>query len=460
MAGIGFKLRKLSQQDNLLGISQGFLHSMLATSGPWLLTVIALGGMAALGGFQADNHALWEFRLIVIYNFAFSLVFTGPFMVLATRCLSDMIHDQRVNQAPSMLLGAIASALAVQLPLVIGFYWFYADLPFLVALLATMNYLLVASLWLVSVFLSALKDYTSVTWAFVAGTVISLSLIYLVPTDGSSNFLISFNFGLTLTFFALFAKVISEYPYSFSTPFVFLKKMRPYWQLVLGGLVYNVSIWIDKWVMWFAPERVLFDNNMFSYPQYDSAMFMAYLTSIPALTLFFIFVETNLFEKYLRYYRDIQNHADYATIKSNHNGLISALKEGGRDILVIQLSIAIFVILISSQLFAWFNLDYMQLSIFRFGVLGGAFHIFSLLLIVILTYFEFRAQALAAQLFFLISNGLFTWIFMNLGFEYYGFGYFLAALSTFALTAWLLYSHIRNLPFWTFVGTNPSIQNQ
>ena len=107
MAGIGFVLRKLTRRDDLLGIMQGYTHAAMASSGPWLFTVLSLGAISAL---TADLDRLYEvttFRLVIIYNFAFSLVFTGPILLVVTRYLSDMIYRKDVSGAVGLLLGSL-----------------------------------------------------------------------------------------------------------------------------------------------------------------------------------------------------------------------------------------------------------------------------------------------------------------------------------------------------------------
>ncbi len=56
MAGIGFALRKLTRRDDLIGVIQGYAHSALAATGPWLFTVASLGAISTLtaGGTGLD----------------------------------------------------------------------------------------------------------------------------------------------------------------------------------------------------------------------------------------------------------------------------------------------------------------------------------------------------------------------------------------------------------------------
>ena len=50
----------------------------------------------------------------------------------------------------------------------------------------------------------------------------------------------------------------------------------------------------------------------------DSAMFLAYLTIIPAMAIFIFSIETNFFLRYQRFYYDILEHKPLATLRENY----------------------------------------------------------------------------------------------------------------------------------------------
>src|ERR1700733_9922596 len=107
MAGIGFVLRKLYRRDDLSGLAGAALHSAFAAAGPWLFTVLALGTIAAIGKQLVGLDVLFDFRVILIYNFSFSLAVSGPVFMIVTRYLSDSIYKRDVSNAPGALFGAL-----------------------------------------------------------------------------------------------------------------------------------------------------------------------------------------------------------------------------------------------------------------------------------------------------------------------------------------------------------------
>ena len=89
MAGATLALRRLAQRDNLSSMLLGYAHAGLITSGPWMMTVIAVAAISLMGRDLANVHEMAAFRSILIYNFAFSLVISGPILLVATRLLAN-----------------------------------------------------------------------------------------------------------------------------------------------------------------------------------------------------------------------------------------------------------------------------------------------------------------------------------------------------------------------------------
>lgn len=58
----------------------------------------------------------------------------------------------------------------------------------------------------------------------------------------------------------------------------------------------------------------------------------------------------------------------------------------------------------------------------------------------------------------LTTNLVFSLITMHMGFPYYGYGYFLSALASFAAAVLVLAYYLDRLPYLTFVRSNTSVQ--
>ncbi len=458
MAGIGFVLKKFVERDDILGVFRAYTHSALASTGPWLFTVMALGGIAMLYSdfFAADQ--LLNFRVIIIYNFAFSLVLSAPVFMVVTRYLADCIHKQNVTETPSVMLGSLILLYLMQFPVAGLFYFFYVDMPIEMRLSAFINLFLITAVWLLGVFLTALKDYNAITKAFGIGMIIAVVLSdILKDTYRDAGMVNGFSIGLAFVVFSLTAKIIAEYNYKFSKPFAMMPYFRRYWELALGGIFYNAAIWVDKWIMWFAPEAITLPSKMVMYPDYDSAMFLAYLTIVPSMAVFVFSVETNFFEKYRRFYADILGHAPFRKVQENHKSIIESIFSNSRNFIIVQGTVCVLAILLAPQIFNLLGINYAQIGIFRIGTLAAFFHVLVLFQMIILSYFDSRKITMYIQLVFLVSNTMFTLWSMSKGFEFYGYGYFISSVITFLLTSIALFHYVRNLPYHAFITNNNSI---
>jgi len=458
MAGIGFALRKLTQRDDLLGMVQGYVHSALVIAGPWLFTVTALGALNLLAAGQTSLDELVVFRLVVIYNFSFSLVLTGPIVLVATRYLADQIFLRTAQEAPGMMLGALALVFGTGAVVVLPFYGWYVDLPPLMRLSAIANYFLVAGVWTVGMFLSALRDYMSITWTFLIGMIVAAAAAFgLAGPLGAFGLLNGVSFGIGIILFALIARVLAEYPYRIHNPFGFVAYFRKYWELAASGLVVNLALWVDKWIMWFAPERELHPSGLVTYPAYDSAMFLAAITMIPAMAVFVVAIETRFYEHYQRFYRDIGRHAPYARIRENHERILRGLLDSSRNVLVLQACIVLVVILLAPGVLGLIGAGLDQIGIFRFGVLGSLFQVMLMFTFVVIAYFDLRRLLLGLQCLFLLANAGFTLVTLKLGFPYYGYGFFLATVFALVVAYTMTAKEVSRLPYLTFVRNNASV---
>ena len=325
-------------------------------------------------------------------------------------------------------------------------------------MIAIASYLVVACLWVVAVFLSALKDYITVTIAFATGLLLSFALSLGLSKYGAPGLLGGFSAGLALTLFALLARVFAEYPTRLSSQWDLLGYFRKYPELALSGLIYNAGIWIDKWIMWTSPHAILPESNLASFPAYDGAMFAAQLTMVPAIALFVYTVETKFFVAYRGFYRTIERHGTLSKIESAHREILNTLSRSVSTLCGMQVTLALAVVALSPRLLELLDLHASQLGMFRLGVMGSAFHAMFLFLTIVLAYFDLRRHVLAIHICFLFLNTTATLATLALGEAWYGYGYFLATVVTAAAAAFSTVNTVTKLPYLTFVSNNPALQ--
>ncbi|MBY0407009.1 MAG: exopolysaccharide Pel transporter PelG, partial [Rickettsiales bacterium] len=210
----------------------------------------------------------------------------------------------------------------------------------------------------------------------------------------------------------------------------------------------------DKLVMAWAPEATLLESGLRDYFEYNVSFFVAYIVMIPAIAMFILSVETNFFEHYRKFYRDILSGVPYSRIEANHMAIMDSIRENGRNMAIMQGCVCFFVIAFAHKIFAFLHLAMGNLSMFHFAVIGSYFHVLALFELIVLAYFECRRVAMWIQLVFAVTNALFTYITMKMGFPYYGYGYFLSSLLMFLLSTAALYHYVRQVPYVEFIINN------
>ena len=458
MAGIGFALRTLVERDDLGARVQGYGHAAVVAAGPWLFTVLALAGFSAATRGVLNYKELSQVTALIIYNFSFSLVISGPIVMVLTRHLANCLFARRAEDVPGVLIAALILLWGVQLPIGIAFLVFVLNLPTADSLLSLIGFLVTGGIWVACVFLSTLKNFRAITVSFALGMLVAfLAGTFLSPIYGDTGALAGLTLGLVVIFYGLLGCILAEYPYPIKNLLSVLPSFRRYWDLALVGLFYNAAIWVDKWVMWLSPDGQSVGRGLVTNPAYDSSMFLAYLTIVPALVLFVVSVETRFYERYITFYADIQNHATLQKIKHNHKLIMTALGEGIRNITVVQGVICYLALLIAPGLIGLANGGIELVSIFRFGILGAFFHTLLLFAIVVLAYFDMRRILLCVTGLFFLSNAILTLGFIPFGPAWTGYGYFLASLLSFIAAALASVWSIKRLPFMTFVANNPGL---
>lgn len=457
MAGIGFELNKLARRDDLMGIMGAYIHSAFAIAGPWLFTVVALAVTTYLyGGFGSQE--LMNFRGVIVYNFSFSLAFSAPVYMIMTRYLADQIHVKNVTTIPTVMLESMILVFLFNTGLAVFFYGFYFNMSVALRLAAFANVFLISGVWLLSVYLTALKDFSAVTWTYIIGMTVAVLCAEFFGDRQAAGMVMGYDIGLTVIVFLLAGRIFSEYPYHLTRQFALKPFWKKYWELAVGGFFFNCALWVDKWIMWFAPESVQLDTKLRFFPDYDSAMFLAAMTILPTIALFVFSIETNFFHHYRRFYGNILAHASMRRIRHFHSKIIDAITEGLRSLLLLQGVIAFLVILLAPQIFQKLHMFYVQLGIFRLGVLGSLFEVLILFATIILSYFDCRRANMYIFAFYFATNALLTIFFMQKGYVFYGYGFFLSSALTFLLAASILVLHVRKLPYHAFITNNNSVK--
>ena len=295
MAGIGFELRKYLDDDTFTGTLKAYGYAGIISAGPWVLSILGvmLIGIIAVTQNIAGNN-IKQFTTSVTWIMGVSLVLTGLLQLVFTRFVADRIFEQREDIVNANLFGAIALTTAVSslIALVLAFTVF--DLSFSYELLMSANFVTISNIWIVVIFVAGLKQFKLILYAFAAGYATTLALSIVLLPYGLTGLLTGLLIGHAVLLFLMIGVVLPEAPIRAQVRFDFLRLRLVFPSLIAIGFLYNLGIWVDKFMFWLTPgtsETVI--GPLSASLIYDLPIFLAYLSIIPGMAVFLLRIETD-----------------------------------------------------------------------------------------------------------------------------------------------------------------------
>ena len=450
MAGIGFELRRLIRKNTIFGELEGYLYATVISSGPWVLSVLCLAG---LGVYYSQNQQDPEhllFRSMLVYCYAFSLIITGPIQMVTTRYLADCyyVEDEKIT-VPAFVA---STGLTLVIQTLVGLWcvqFFEASLVF--KLMSIMLYLAISCIWIGMVFLSAAKGYRSIVTAFFFGSLVSLGASILLGDKlGIEGLMAGYLLGQIIIVMLLVLRLLVEFEPRGKVAWPLFGAFKTYWNLAFTGLFLNAGVWIDKMIFWWSHEGEVINGAVMSYRLYETCTFIAYLTVVPSMGFFLIKIETDFYESFREFFQAISEKKAYAPIHQIKSEMSQALSEGMRGVLIIQGTVTGLMLYLAPWVIEAMHFTPMAIGLIRVSMIGSMVMSMFLLVVIMIMYLDLRWHTLFLSLLFLGLNALGTWITLQMGFAYYGYGFTYASLISLICGAAVLEWGMKNMEFLIF----------
>ncbi len=452
MAGIGFNLRHLVDGErSLIGTLRGYAAATLVSSGPWVMTMASLWVATLFQDSIGHRSDFDEFRALVTYCFAFSLLVVGSLQMPLTRGLADLLFRQQYDAVLPAFVSALLAVGLIQLA-VGGAYAFACGFDVRLTFVFCALFVVVGMSWIALVWLTCIRKFDAVLTAYGLGLLVSYAAMWTVDAKlGVTGAIGAYALGQAIALVLLVAAIVRGTEAPGRRDASIFKSLTRYPSLVLVGLAYSGAIWIDKIVFWFADG---IGNHPFVryHPLYDTCSFLAYITVLPALALNLIQVETSFYERYRDYYASVLGGARLGEIREKRAAMAEALREGGVRLLRVQGAITGACVVFAPWIIEQIAMPAAAVRVFQLACVGSGLHVFTLIGILILMYFDLRKDALTCAATFLCLNGVFAWVSLQLGVRSYGAGYALASLLALLLTLHLVTRALRELDYRTFIS--------
>ncbi|MFY8274684.1 exopolysaccharide Pel transporter PelG [Pseudoalteromonas sp. SSDWG2] len=439
MAGIGFELRRILQKNTLLSYLEAYGLAAVVGSGPWVLSIIALMviGMLSIGRIFPSSMII-QFLVLVTYMMAGSLILSGLFQLMLTRFISDRLFEKNDHKVTPNLLGCmlVVSVMATLLGVLV---LSQTHLNSAIKMSLLCGFVVLCNLWLIIVFLSGMKQYYRIVLTLCGGYALMVLCSWLLPPYGLLGLLIIFAACQALITFVLLFFVLRNYASNELVSFEFLDHKKAFYSLALCGLMYNVGVWVDKFVFWFSPDVSFAVIDIFraSYI-YDLPIFIAYLAIIPGMAVFMLHMETDFAASNEKFYKTVREGGTLESVYLLKDQMVLDCKNSLYQIFKVQGLTLALLLLWSKEILLFLKIDLAYLHLLYVDLVGVSLQVIVMAILNVMFYLDRRYEALMLVSIMAGTNFALTELSIMLGPQMYGYGFALAMLiTTLAGLIWL-----------------------
>ena len=219
MAGIGFELKKLFHRRGLMAMLRAYGYAGVICAGPMLLGVLLQFGVLIVSSWWQVGRPDRDLLVCMItYTLLASLVLTSFLSMPVTRFLADMLFDHDEKMILPSFWGSTGIMLVVGAVLYTVFLLF-SGATLMQGALCLWLFLEMIVNWNAMSYLTAIKDYKSILYSFVAAVLVAfvtscVLLALACPPVESLLFAVVLGYGVMLVWMCsccivIFRKVVS-----------------------------------------------------------------------------------------------------------------------------------------------------------------------------------------------------------------------------------------------------------
>jgi polysaccharide biosynthesis protein PelG len=269
---------------------------------------------------------------------------------------------------------------------------------------------------------------------------------------GIEGLLAAFVLGQAVLLAGMAALVARSYPAPRVIAFDFARRGAMFPALLAVGLAFNLGIWIDKILFWFFPgtgQAVI--GPLRASVIYDLPIFLAYLSIVPGMAVFLVRLETDFAEAYERFYGALREGARLDYLEEMRDQMVATIRRGLFEIVKIQSIAALLVFVAGPALLDWAGIPRLYLPLLYVDVIAAGLQVVLLGLLNVFFYLDKRGTVLGLTLAFLALNAVLTWLTLQLGAPYYGYGFAAAMLLAVLIGFVALDRKLESLEYETFM---------
>lgn len=454
MAGIGFELKKFLAKESYLGTLGAYGFAGLVCSGPWLLSIATILMLSLISDYYHLSLEISRtFQVIIVYIIAGSLILTSVLQHTFTRYIANLCHLHHQSKIiPSLNAVILALIISAGITAMLGVNFLTPTLPTTIKCLIISSFVLISLVWLSTSLLSGMLAYKTILFGFLSNFLVAIAISMRWHNDGLQSLLISFLCGQFTLLMVLIYTIYHSFPTNQLIDFSFFKLKGTSKILIFTGFFYNFAIWIDKLVFWYSPTTGSpIIGALHASMIYDFPIFFAYLMSVPGMAVFLLNLETGYTDAHQRFFDFVCGDSTLSEIQEAYEDLIEAGRLSIYSAIKSQSLVLFICLVVGSLLFIQFNIPLIYLPLSMICLLAGSLNVILWATLDIVFYLDRLKEALIITMTFAFANALFTWMSIQFGIFYYGFGLVASLLLAISLGFILLNRIGRTLQYETYM---------
>lgn len=453
MAGIGFELRKILRRDSLTSTLSAYLYAGIISAGPLILSIcgILLIGLMSLSMVRPPSQ-IAQFQVSVTYLIAVSLIVTGAVQLSFTRYMSDRLYERRSDQVlPGYTAVTLVTTLVTGVMGLILALTVFRHEPVAYRLLMLLGFVIISNIWIGVIFLASIKQYRAIILSFFIGYAVTVIAAVSLGRYGLAGLLGGFVLGHLILLISLASLIHRNYESNVFLGWDAFNRHRAYPSLVLVGILFNLGVWLDKFMFWYSATGQNVIGPLRASIIYDLPVFIAYLCIIPGMAVFLLRLETDFVEYYDGFYDAIRKGGTLTEIRDMRDMMVRSASTGLYEILKIQVVVILLIFAFGDHLLRMIGISTLYLPLLHIDVIATSLQVLFLSILNIFFYLDQRKTVLVLTALFVVLNGLFTWITLIIGPNVYGYGFAGALLLVVFLGVYLLNRRFNALEYETYM---------
>jgi uncharacterized membrane protein len=455
MAGLGFEgqLRKLLKRDSLSATLSAYVYAGVVNAGPLVLSIlgILLIGFISQSVLRSSVYIV-QFQVSVTYLIAASLIITGALQLLFSRFVSDRLFTHENDRILSAYnaVSLVATAITGLLGLVLALTVFRGE-SFAYRALMLAAFVAISQVWLGVIFLASVKQYRAILAAFFIGYAVIVITALLLDRFGVEGLLAGFLLGHIALLMYLSAVIHRQFHSPRYISWDVFNRRYAYPSLVFVGLLFNLGVWLDKIMFWFSGTGQDVIGPLRASVIYDIPVFISYLCIIPGMAVFLLRLETDFVEHSTGYYGATLSGGTLGQIRLLRDQMVSSARMALYEILKIQIVVVLLIFAFGESLLRAIGISVLYMPLLQVDVIAASLQVLFLGVLNIFFYLDRRRIVLKLTALFVVLNGLFTWLTLEIGPNSYGYGFAGSLLAVTLISVYTLNYCFDKLEFDTYM---------